>query len=60
MFCYSGVKYCIIVERWICMTNDDILPIQTLLGRSNVRTPMICTHCVPGRKVKEAKSPLDL
>jgi hypothetical protein len=26
---------------------------------SDVRTTMICTHCIPSRTVKEAKSPLD-
>jgi hypothetical protein len=33
--------------------------IQTLLGRAELRTTMIYTHCVPSRTVKEAMSPLD-
>jgi len=43
----------------LLQANYDIRTIQTLLGHSDVRTTMIYTHCVPGRTVKEAKSPLD-
>ena len=43
----------------LLQANYDIRTIQTLLGHSDVRTTMTYTHCVPGRTVKEAKSPLD-
>ncbi len=43
----------------LLQANYDIRTIQTLLGHSDVRTTMIYTHCVPGRTVKEVKSPLD-
>jgi integron integrase len=43
----------------LLQANYDIRTIQTLLGHSDVRTTMIYTRCVPGRTVKEAKSPLD-
>ncbi|MCL5236382.1 MAG: integron integrase [Nitrospirae bacterium] len=43
----------------LLQANYDIRTIQTLLGHSDVRTTMIYTHCIPGRTVKEAKSPLD-
>jgi site-specific recombinase XerD len=42
----------------LLQANYDISTIQTLLGHSDVRT-MIYTHCVPGRTVKEMRSPLD-
>jgi site-specific recombinase XerD len=43
----------------LLQANYDIRTIQTLLGHSDVRTTMICTHCVPSRTLKELKSPLD-
>jgi site-specific recombinase XerD len=43
----------------LLQANYDIRTIQTLLGRSDVKTTMIYTHCIPSRTVKEARSPLD-
>jgi site-specific recombinase XerD len=43
----------------LLQANYDIRTIQTKLGHSSLKTTMIYTHCVPGRTVKEAKSPLD-
>jgi len=43
----------------LLQANYDIRTIQTLLGHSDVRTTMICTHCVPSRTIKELRSPLD-
>jgi site-specific recombinase XerD len=43
----------------LLQANYDIRTIQTLLGHADVRTAIIYTHCVPGRTVKEAQSPLD-
>lgn len=37
----------------------DIRTIQTMMGHVDVRTTMIYTHCVPGKTVKEMKSPMD-
>jgi integron integrase len=43
----------------LLQANYDIRTIQTLPGHSDVRTTMICTHCVPSKTIKELKSPLD-
>ena len=43
----------------LLQANYDIRTIQKLLGHSDVKTTRIYTHCIPGRTVKEAKSPLD-
>lgn len=42
----------------LLQANYDIRTIQTLLGHSDVWTTMIYTHCLPGRTIKELKSPL--
>jgi hypothetical protein len=39
--------------------NYDIRPTQTMHRHADVRTTMIYTQCVPGKSVKEEKSPLD-
>jgi integron integrase len=43
----------------LLQANYDIRTIQELLGHSDVRTTMICTHTIRSRTLKEAKSPLD-
>jgi site-specific recombinase XerD len=43
----------------LLQANYDIRTIQELLGHSDVRTTMICTHTIKSLTVKEAKSPLD-
>lgn len=43
----------------LLQANYDIRTIQELLGHSDVRTTMICTHTVRSVTLKEAKSPLD-
>jgi len=43
----------------LLQANYDIRTIQTMLGRADVRTTMIYTHCVPSKTAKEAKSPMD-
>ena len=39
--------------------NYDIRTVQELLGHSDVRTRMICTHTVRSRTLKQARIPLD-
>jgi integron integrase len=68
---YDAVRRAKLTKRVTCHTfrhsfathllqaNYDIRTIQELLGHSDVRTTMICTHCVPSRTLKEMKSPLD-
>ena len=55
----SSHTFCHSFAIHLLQANYDICTIQTLLGRADVRTTMIYTHCVPTRTVKEAKSPLD-
>jgi site-specific recombinase XerD len=43
----------------LLIANYDIRTIQEMLGHSDVRTTMIYTQTVPGRTLKERKSPLD-
>jgi len=43
----------------LLQANYDIRTIQEMLGPADVRTTMICTHCVPSRTEKERRSPLD-
>jgi len=51
--------FCLPSATYLLQANYDIRAIQTQLGLSDVRTTMIYTHCVPGRTLKELKSPLD-
>jgi integron integrase len=44
----------------LLLAGYDLPTIQRLLGHSNIRTTMIYLQTVPGLRMKEAKSPLDL
>ncbi|MGV1098437.1 tyrosine-type recombinase/integrase [Thiovibrio sp. JS02] len=44
----------------LLLANFDIGTIQELLGLSDLRTTMICTHTVKSVTIREARSPLGL